>query len=134
MVITWLPIALVVTAVAFVVGFKKNASYDRMWEARKCWGAILNNSRSWGIMVNDFIINKRNKEYISYSILNEHKIKLIKNHFAWLTVFRFQIREPRNWEAIYKQHNQEYKDKWFSVQEQNGNIETEIAKYLTIED
>jgi putative membrane protein len=47
----WLPIALLGTAVAFVVGFKNNASYDRMWEARRIWGAIVNGSRSWGIMV-----------------------------------------------------------------------------------
>jgi putative membrane protein len=37
------------------VGFKNNASYDSMWEARKAWGAIVNGSRSWGIMVKDFV-------------------------------------------------------------------------------
>lgn len=37
----WLPIALLGTAVAFVVGFKNNASYDRMWEARKVWAPLL---------------------------------------------------------------------------------------------
>ncbi len=45
--VPWLPIALVGTAVAFLVGFKNNASYDRTWEARKAWGAIVNDSRSW---------------------------------------------------------------------------------------
>jgi putative membrane protein len=53
--VPWLPIALLGTAVAFVVGFKNNASYDSMWEARKAWGAIVNGSRSWGIMVKDFV-------------------------------------------------------------------------------
>ncbi|MBL7707741.1 MAG: hypothetical protein JNJ86_01665, partial [Chitinophagaceae bacterium] len=43
--IPWLPIALLGTAVAFMVGFKNNASYERMWEARKAWGAIVNASR-----------------------------------------------------------------------------------------
>lgn len=36
--IPWLPIALLGTAVAFVVGFKNNASYDRMWEAQSLGG------------------------------------------------------------------------------------------------
>ncbi len=36
--IPWLPVALIGTAVAFVIGFKNNASYDRMWEARRIWG------------------------------------------------------------------------------------------------
>ena len=48
--IPWLPIALIGTAVAFIVGFKNNATYGRIWEARQIWGAIVNASRpgeSW---------------------------------------------------------------------------------------
>ena len=37
----WLPIALIGTAVAFIIGFKNNASYERLWEARKIWGGIV---------------------------------------------------------------------------------------------
>lgn len=33
--IPWLPIGVVGTAVAFIVSFKNNASYYRLWEARK---------------------------------------------------------------------------------------------------
>ena len=29
----WLPIAVVGTAVAFIISFQNNASYDRVWEA-----------------------------------------------------------------------------------------------------
>ncbi len=43
--IPWLPIALLGTAVAFVVGFKNNASYDRLWEARRIWRSIVNTSK-----------------------------------------------------------------------------------------
>ena len=35
------------------------------------------------------------------------------------------------WEAIYQKHNAEYKDKWFSVAEHNGDLKTELANYLT---
>ena len=45
--IDWLPLSAMAVAVAFYLGFKNNASYDRMWEARKIWGAIVNASRSW---------------------------------------------------------------------------------------
>lgn len=44
--IPWVPIALVGTAVAFVTGFKNNASYDRLWEARQIYGAIVNTNRA----------------------------------------------------------------------------------------
>jgi len=29
-------------ALAFFIGFNNNQAYDRWWEARKIWGAILN--------------------------------------------------------------------------------------------
>lgn len=35
------------TAIAFFVGFNNNQAYDRWWEARKIWGALVNDSRSW---------------------------------------------------------------------------------------
>ena len=46
---------LVGTAVAFIISFQNNASYDRVWEARKIWGGIVNTSRTLGIVINDFI-------------------------------------------------------------------------------
>lgn len=33
-------------ALAIFLGFRNNASYDRYWEARKLWGALLNTTRS----------------------------------------------------------------------------------------
>jgi putative membrane protein len=44
--IPWLPVSVVGTAVAFYVGFKNNQAYDRMWEARKICGGIVNDSRA----------------------------------------------------------------------------------------
>tara|TARA_B100000795_G_scaffold35292_1_gene23312 strand:+ start:26607 stop:26840 length:234 start_codon:yes stop_codon:yes gene_type:complete len=49
--IPWLPISVVGTAVAFYVGFKNNQAYDRMWEAHKIWGGIVNESRTWGMLI-----------------------------------------------------------------------------------
>lgn len=33
-------------ALAIFLGFRNNVSYDRFWEARKLWGALLNDTRS----------------------------------------------------------------------------------------
>ncbi len=132
--IPWLPVALLGTAVAFIVGFKNNASYDRMWEARKAYGAITNSSRSWGIMVKDFISNKNANEQVTDNELYNEKINLINIHFAWLTALRFQLREARTWEAIYKKHNQEYKEKWFRVEEHDHKIHTKLNEFLSEEE
>ena len=51
----WVPVALVGTAAAFVVGFKNTQTYNRLWEARQIWGAIVNTSRTWGMMSKDFV-------------------------------------------------------------------------------
>ena len=128
--VPWLPIALLGTAVAFVVGFKNNASYDRMWEARKAWSAIVNGSRGWGIMIKDYVTNKHATSPLSEHDLESLKEQFILRHFAWLTALRFQLREARAWEAIYQVHNEEYRDKWFTVPEQRGDLRTELQKYL----
>lgn len=126
----WLPIALLGTAVAFVVGFKNNASYERVWEARKIWGGIVNSSRTWGIMVKDFLSNHFAGEKISDAEMHELKIKMIRRHLAWLTALRFQLREARSWEAIYKVHNLEFKNKWFKVEEHENRMEDFLKNYL----
>ena len=63
--VPWLPLGVLGTAVAFIVSFKNNASYDRLWEARKIWGGIVNASRSFAMMVNDFITNEHAKKAYS---------------------------------------------------------------------
>lgn len=40
------PFTLIGIALAIFLGFYNNASYDRYWEARKLWGALLNTTRS----------------------------------------------------------------------------------------
>lgn len=39
------------TAISLLLSFKLNQSYDRWWEARKIWGAIVNDSRTLAIQV-----------------------------------------------------------------------------------
>ncbi|MBB6461003.1 bestrophin family protein [Flammeovirga kamogawensis] len=35
------------TAISLLLAFRTNSSYQRWWEARMVWGAIVNDSRSW---------------------------------------------------------------------------------------
>jgi ion channel-forming bestrophin family protein len=55
--IPWTVVALLGTATAFIVGFKNTQTYNRTWEARQIWGAILNSSRAFGTMSRDFLNN-----------------------------------------------------------------------------
>ncbi|MBC72519.1 MAG: hypothetical protein CMH47_09635 [Muricauda sp.] len=87
--LNWQPISVLGIAVAFYLGFKNSASYERLWEARKIWGAIVNSSRSFGAAVTSFIQGDE-----SHSIQKE----LIYRHIAWLTALRYQLRLAREWE------------------------------------
>lgn len=127
----WLPIALLGTAVAFVIGFKNNASYDRLWEARRIWGAITNFSRSWGIMVKDYVTTQHAKVTYSDEQLKNIHITLFTRHFAWLTALRYQLRETKPWESINLKHNQEYRNQWFRVEEQDNKMSDALKAHLS---
>lgn len=43
------------TSISVLLSFKMNQSYDRWWEARKVWGAIVNDSRSLIIQLQSFL-------------------------------------------------------------------------------
>ncbi|MFN0063353.1 MAG: bestrophin family protein [Myxococcaceae bacterium] len=132
--IPWLPVALVGTAVAFVVGFKNNASYDRLWEARRIWGAIVNASRTFGVMARDYVSDKHTVAPCTPEELEAVRRTLFSRHYAWLTALRHQLREPRPWEGIYKVHNAEYKNRWFRVDEHDNPVGPALAPYLSAEE
>lgn len=98
--IPWLPVSVIGTAVAFYVGFKNNQAYDRMWEARKIWGGIVNDSRSWGMMVDGYVSNLFVQSKLSTSEIHEIKQRLIYRHIAWLYTHRSQLLIPTSWEHI----------------------------------
>lgn len=90
------PIGLVGTAVAFYVGFKNNSSYERLWEARKIWGAIVNSSRSFAVFVLDYI---QPSNEMDYDALKEHKEILIHRLLAYVNALRLQLRSKKIWEV-----------------------------------
>lgn len=98
--VPWLPLSVIGTAVAFYVGFKNNQAYDRLWEARKIWGGIVNSSRNWGTTVKHFISTQFRREDISAEQLKEHKLRLIHRHIAWLYALRSQLLIPTEWEHV----------------------------------
>lgn len=96
----WLSVSIIGTAVAFYVGFKNNQAYDRMWEARKIWGGIVNDSRAWGMMVDGYVTNQFNSSPKNESTLHAIKQKLIYRHIAWLYAHRSQLLVPTPWEHV----------------------------------
>ena len=134
--VPWLPLGVLGTAVAFIVSFKNNASYDRLWEARKIWGGIVNASRSWTIMVKDFITNDHAEKELSDKELHEIHKELVHRHVAWLTALRYQLRADKPWEMHLKstRSNKEFRESQYLVCEDTIPLEEAIKDYISEEE
>ncbi|MCF0070160.1 hypothetical protein LZD49_06730 [Dyadobacter sp. CY261] len=121
--IPWLPVSLVGTATAFFVGFKNNQSYDRSWEARKVWGAIVNNSRSFSTAVRSFTTCSPDAD--SVSAATENRI-IIYRHIAWLYALKNAMAQRTNWEHRDRASERQRR----ALHRAQSPCEVEIAKYL----
>lgn len=128
--IPWVPIAMIGTAAAFIVGFKNNATYSRLWEARQIYGAIVNLSRTWGILVRDFIPTPTSGVPLTPDECHQLHQALIFRHMAWLTALRFQLREPRVWENMNQPRNVEYA-RLYEIPEKNSSLAEELKPFLS---
>ena len=132
--IPWTPLALIGTAVAFVIGFQNNSAYGRIWEARKIWGGIVNTSRTFGMFVQDMITN----EYASIKLSQEelrHEIKtLTYRHIAWMTALRHAMRAAKPWETVMSEKSNKEWSKIVRVPEWDTPLEDDIKSYLSEKD
>lgn len=83
--IPFLPIATIGTAVAFYVGFKNNASYERLWEARKIWAEIEYLSR----LLADLIVTLPRDLPFTF----EQRSIFVNRQISWLNSLRLMLRK-----------------------------------------
>jgi putative membrane protein len=64
--------------ISLLLVFRTNTAYDRWWEGRKMWGALVNNSRNFAIKLSVILTDEKDLAYFrklipSYaSVLNKH--------------------------------------------------------------
>ena len=130
--IPWTPMALIGTAVAFVIGFQNNAVYGRIWEARKIWGGIVNTSRTFGVFVQDMLSNEHTEESISEEIIAEEIKVLTYRHIAWMTALRYAMRSKKLWETT---SSHKTNTEWgIRPPEKDTPLEEELKPYLSKSD
>jgi putative membrane protein len=130
----WLPLSLIGTAVAFYVGFKNNQSYDRVWEARKIWGAIINNSRMLGTMIKHLQSNENPGSPQTENIRKQ----FVYRHIAYIYQLRHQLLEPTAWEHVslpwvFGSLNRRRQNRMLKMYEQELDILSQ-QNYLTQEE
>ena len=127
--IPWTPLALIGTAVAFVIGFQNNASYGRIWEARKIWGGIVNTSRTFGMFVQDMVNNEYAQKPMEDSNLQKEIKILTYRHIAWMTALRHAMRSPKPWETTMNHKS----NKGWDVRppEMDSSLEEDLKPYIS---
>ena len=131
--IPWLPVSMVGVAVAFYLGFKNNASYDRTWEARKIYGAIVNASRSWAFTARDFVSDLHATGHATETELEAARLELVHRHVAWLDALRFQLRQIKSWEHVGEEYDG--RRKWANVAECGlEKVEDQLARSISQEE
>lgn len=130
--IPWTPLALIGTAVAFVIGFQNNAAYGRIWEARKIWGGIVNTSRTFGMFAQDMLTNEHTETPVTEAKLQEEIKTLTYRHIAWMTALRHAMRMPKPWEtSINHKTNQEWDTR---PPELDSTLEKDLKPYISQSD
>jgi putative membrane protein len=138
--IPWLPISVIGTAVAFYIGFKNNQAYERLWEARKIWGAIVNSSRAWGSTIKSYVgdtfLDDDSKQKGNIKTLQK---KLIYRHIAWLYALRNQLLIPTSWEHINQNRhvariNRKRRENYGVGLIDDGEIDVVLGRYLNKEE
>ena len=97
------PVSILGGALAIFLGFKNSSAYDRWWEARKIWGAVVNDSRSIAM------------EFITYGRPaageeEEHdawRKRTIHRHIGWVYALRSHLRKEDMGEKLKTYISQE---------------------------
>lgn len=84
------------TAISFFIGFINSQAYGRWWEARKIWGALVNDSRSFCRMVLTFI----DKDGMQDNTITSFKKHLLYRHLAFLIILRDRLRDQKTGEEL----------------------------------
>ncbi|WP_375194898.1 bestrophin family protein [Sphingobium sp.] len=78
-----LPLTIFGSALALFLGFRSNSSYQRWWEGRILWGAMINASRSLARAVRNFLPDPQARNL---------KREIIMRQIAYVNALRLQLR------------------------------------------
>ncbi len=85
------------TIISLLLAFRSNQAYDRWWEARIVWGAIVNDSRTFTRQVISLIEGQYDQESIQ-----AFKNRMIKRQIAWCYALGKGLRNTDPLPAIQK--------------------------------
>jgi putative membrane protein len=111
------------TVISLLLGFRSNQAYDRWWEARTIWGAIVNDSRTLARQIKTL-----SKEAYQGEEFFFFKQRFIKRQIAWCYSLSRSLRNQKPTEGLEKylvkrdlQHLKNYTNIPMAILELHGN-------------
>jgi len=95
--LTTTPFALIGVAVGIFLGFRNNASYDKFWEGRKLWGALVNTTRSLTRQTCHMIDSRQDSEEVQ-----RFRAVFVKRIIAFVHALRCHLRDQDPSDEIKK--------------------------------
>ncbi|MFB9863824.1 hypothetical protein EFA69_09120 [Rufibacter immobilis] len=89
--------AMLGTILSLLLAFRSNQAYDRWWEARTLWGAIVNDSRTLARQILNFVETPYNSVEALY-----FKETFVKRQIAWCYTLGQSLRGVDPWQNAEK--------------------------------
>lgn len=122
---------LVTTSLAIFLGFRVSEAYDRWWEARKLWGAMVNVSRSFGRKISTMVVPDRLEAVVDEEQALRAQTEILHRHVAYVNAVRINLRHgpsisraPDAWEEIRPFLSNDE----FRTYEKYGNVATQLLR------
>lgn len=94
--LTPLPFTLVSVALGVFLGFRNNASYDRWWEGRKLWGALVNTSRSFARQILTMVGAQPDGAPVDDAAARALREELVRRVIAFAHALRPELRDDED--------------------------------------
>jgi putative membrane protein len=121
-----IPLALYGSAIGVILGFRNQSAYARWWEARILWGAVVNNSRSWGRQAVTSVRSVKPAEAVEVKGMRH---RMVYHQIAYVHALRQHLRKLEPWEELAPLLTTEelhalrdQKNVPMTIQEQMGNL------------
>ncbi|MDH3817874.1 MAG: hypothetical protein OES21_04625 [Myxococcales bacterium] len=93
-------IGLIATVVGIFIVFRFNEAYQRWWEARTLWGALVNDSRSFSREVITLLTPDRVPNIGSAEEAAKLHRELVYRHLAYCNALRLSLRRQDAWDEL----------------------------------
>jgi putative membrane protein len=95
-------VAILGTALSIILGFRNTSAYERWWEARKIWGGLVNESRTFTRQALTIVDRKDVTPE-----LWESCSRIVRTQIAFVNALRLQLRgqeDPDQWKNTVGKH------------------------------